>query len=469
MSGHFTRLVLASDVVSAGVELKRGRAPKDLQLWNAEVLDYTLANHKAERAAHSRSFRPTDDEDDESMKKTSRFQLAATELFKFIVFEDGRDVHHCSSDSCCGGYSLAKCKAKAQRLRREVVVASIPERPEPGKWTKLGSALDWQVLARPNGFLQRIWAGAFGKIEVSYTARAEAEEKKAGNKDDTAGGVTLSWHASASKKCKKTSASLADPVDNFDTIALAVALEMQRFLTRQLLKASRDQTDPTRLPMLLDMGSITRSSIVAALQHLSSLAGGASGRLRMIYGDPAYRSRSWRAWCVEHPDLHVRLRNLIFSISAWVYRRFSHFHRSQGRAYLLEDPKNGADFRQSVLEEMSGLDWCCRGRFWTTLLAKSKSDRINKPLTDPWWHWVLFHVMILISWLSSIADTERDHKLSKDILRESSPMKRPTFSAMHTNTRVARLHEAQKFYLRRLLAFTRQHTEEQDRPGAYRP
>ena len=161
----------------------------------------------------------------------------------------------------------------------------------------------------------------------------------------------------------------------------------------------------------------------------------------MIYGDPAYRSRSWRAWCVGHPDLHVRLRNLIFSISAWVYRRFSHFHRSQGRAYLLGDPKNGADFRQSVLEEMSGLDWCCRGRFWTTLLAKSKSDRINKPLTDPWWHWVLFHVMILISWLPSIADTERDHKLSKDILRESSPMKRPTFSAMHTNTRVARLHE----------------------------
>ncbi len=202
-------------------------------------------------------------------RRRPRFELAATELFKFIVFEDGKDVRYCSSDSCCGGYSLAKCKAKAQRLRREVVVASQPERPVQGEWTKLGSALDWQVLARPNGFLLRIWAGAFGKIEVSYTARAEAEEKKAGNKDDTPGGVTLSWHASASKKCKKTTASLADPMDNFDMIALAVALETQRFLTRQLLKASRDQTDPTGCPCCWTWGrsSAVPSSLLRSISH----------------------------------------------------------------------------------------------------------------------------------------------------------------------------------------------------------
>ena len=44
----------------------------------------------------------------------------------------------------------------------------------------------------------------------------------------------------------------------------------------------------------------------------------------------------------------------------------------------------------------------------------------------------------------SVADVERDHKLSKDILHGSSKFSWATFSAMHTNTRLARFHAAAK-------------------------
>ncbi len=251
MSGHFARLVLAGDVVSGEVVMRPGKAPKHLSLYQAEILDYTLSNHKAERAAHSRAFKATDNAHEHDARKMTKFNKSATELSKFIVFEDGQDVHYCGSASCCNNYDLETCKAEARRLRRDVLVPGVPERPEEGKWTKLGSALDFQILSRPNKFMLRAWRGAFGKIEVQYAARAAADAKKAENRPDSQkhqGEATLTWHASASKKCRRTKDSLGDLEHDFNIIALALVLEAQRFLTRHLLKASRDQEDPTVLP-----------------------------------------------------------------------------------------------------------------------------------------------------------------------------------------------------------------------------
>ena len=177
MGGHFTRLGLASDVVSGTVIFRKGRPPKDAVLYSEEMLDFVLANHKAEREAHKRAGHDTRQSvskansraDNETRKADSKFRKSAQEYYKFVYYIDGQDVHFCVRESCCNNYDLSVCTSKAATLRREVLICGQPERPEQGKWTKLGAALDWQLQGRPNGFLKRVWKGVFGRIEVQYT------------------------------------------------------------------------------------------------------------------------------------------------------------------------------------------------------------------------------------------------------------------------------------------------------------
>lgn len=221
--------VLAADVGTASVELKRGDPPQHLIDYNQEMLGYLLCNYKAERRAHTGKHSSSSELHEVI---PSKYRRSAEKFFAFVYLADnGEEVHYCRSTSCCSGYDITVCHAEARKLKREVLLHAMPDKPENGKWTKLGNAIDFQVANRPGKRLHKAWCAAFSHIEVKYQARADADSKKHREKRDQQSGAEtddhpniaeekLSWHACASSRCKKGTASLADPI----AFALATAV-----------------------------------------------------------------------------------------------------------------------------------------------------------------------------------------------------------------------------------------------------
>ena len=210
----------------------RSTPPQFAKDYNEELLSYFRDNHKREKGLHSRKFVKLGAED------TGRHatQIAAR-FYSFVyIDENGDEVHYCPDPKCCRGFGSDVTIKESKKLHRQFMFPAIPERPEQGKWTKLGLCFDWHVHARSGNFLRKAWEPAFRNIQIKYDL--EAANKQTDKAKDAEITGTIDWQSSASSRGKRAAASVKDRTHDFDILALAIVLEGQRFLTGIFLQFS---------------------------------------------------------------------------------------------------------------------------------------------------------------------------------------------------------------------------------------
>lgn len=116
----------------------------------------------------------------------------------------------------------------------------------------------------------------------------------------------------------------------------------------------------------------------------------------------------------------------------------------------LGDPNATIEYRQSLVKRMSRKPSSFRVFFWDMLSATSNAKGFS--LVEPACHFAMHHMSRAFAWLSQVANVERDHRLSKDILQGGKQQKFEHFSAMHVITCARRSLQAEQASLKMQLA-----------------
>lgn len=229
MGGNFVRLVLAVDTgihkyMAAPVRAPPPEGASDLAL---ELADYCVKNYKSFSdtiacdtwsSDEERELIREEDPQQEKAGRRKRFLIRKrhtqyiqtwkdfTEFWNGEIWKAPADPapnrpigpHYCKSPGCCNGYDLAVTHKRAVKVTRELVFRTQPKRPEKGKWTKMGPALDWQLLAQGvlGGLLNLFFEIAFGKLVTSEILRWD-EDRDPDYLLDTA------WHQVLGSRSKK--------------------------------------------------------------------------------------------------------------------------------------------------------------------------------------------------------------------------------------------------------------------------
>ena len=139
MGGHFTRLVSTADCLMCdeqyGIQVIRGKAPKLLAAYNAELCAYVLDNWRQDWAHHRSGTSPKVGK--QAVVIESAFKRAVREYFKFIYISDNKVVHYCSSRSCCKGYNIHVTRKRAPSCLLRLTIP-CPQDPSRANGPSIG-------------------------------------------------------------------------------------------------------------------------------------------------------------------------------------------------------------------------------------------------------------------------------------------------------------------------------------------
>ena len=178
---------------------------------------------------------------------------------------------------------------------------SLPVSPQPKKWTKLGTSLDWHLLnVGCMNMLPRLLPRAFAKFSAPSDGGGGDEEAKpfeflSGDFD---------YHKVESAMYRAYSAGVAAAPFLPSTIIMCIVMEPLRYITKWFLRRSsvarrtRAQLR-SRRPPLCDLMSATSSVFIKVLQYLSFLLTGRAPRLALLWGR---RYDSFSEWASSEPD-----------------------------------------------------------------------------------------------------------------------------------------------------------------------
>lgn len=202
------------------------------------------------------------------------------------------------------------------------MLATQPEVPAPGKWTKLGSVLTFLLMgAHCGGLLEKAYKASMESMPIQ-TAVDKSDDQE--QDIDPALNSSLHWSAVHGKRARNGLALTGLPEVRFRVLVLAVLQEVTRFLTNFHLNAhGRQSRGSTQAPPLLDVVNDEFSPYIMLLQFLSSLLINLSGRVLLVC--PGFkRVCNWESHRLEE----VRVfRRMIMLCSAWIYRRHILFAR----------------------------------------------------------------------------------------------------------------------------------------------
>lgn len=214
-----------------------------------------------------------------------------------------------------------------------LLLATQPEVPAPGKWTKLGSVLSFLLL----GFncCHALGPVFEASVEAMHLVQRKTVDKKEDEDLDPALSSNIYWSKVNGKRAKNALTLTGSPSVRFHVLSLAVAQEVTRFLTNWHLKAnSRQNHASLEAPPLLDVVNPLFSPYILALQYLTSLLRDAGGRVLLVC--PAYSSvLDWEG--CESSDVRV-FRRVIMHVSGWIYRR--HITFAEAPPFSTRVPRN---------------------------------------------------------------------------------------------------------------------------------
>ena len=124
--------------------------------------------------------------------------------------------------------------------------------------------------------------------------------------------------------------------------------------------AARDDTDPSKPPLLMDLTGKNYSLFAAVLQYYATLLvrGSGSGRLMLVWRRLGYKS--FQHWCASAPEQVRYLRRVTLMAAGWVHRR--HWLPIQEAPLCLvsfaDACSTEAEFSQ-LSSRWSGLNQCC--------------------------------------------------------------------------------------------------------------
>ena len=432
MSGHFLRLVQATEpyVRQRMVPPVRGQPPDDPRehQFVDEFVDYFLNNHNSYRSSlngenDARGF-DTDDEEDAGMdwnahvdyserKQAPRHRARLKALQDYMDFFKGSIMggrlgpHYCKDEHCCSGYDREVTNKRAAAIIVALFFATMMQKPEKAKWTKLGPAVDWMlgVSLLAGNILRQLFPFAFGKLLVTVQQHAAGE--------DQAFTSSYRWHAVAGSRAGACRRHLQDQLTTEYLLIEAICIEGIRFLTSWFLMRSslsrryvaRHKGSP---PPICWLTRGTLSPIVRVLEHLSALMAGTSSRLKLIW---ARRYDSFSAWAAAEPRLLSALRRGCASASAWVYQR--HWLSVMRPPFVwagIVDTRRTLAERQGLADRLrnaaeSDLDAPFSAKL-RKCVEKSGMDLMHK-----FWQ----NVLVLWCWIimTSIAPDERKHGRNK--------------------------------------------------------
>jgi hypothetical protein len=104
-------------------------------------------------------------------------------------------------------------------------------------------------------------------------------------------------------------------------VILAIVLECLQYLTCFLLGCSRDDSDPLKPPMLLDLLNPQYSPFVIVLQYIATLLKQSTDEGRLILLWRSQGCKSYKDWCVQQPGQIRLVRRSLLLVSGWVRRR----------------------------------------------------------------------------------------------------------------------------------------------------
>ena len=198
-----------------------------------------------------------------------------------------------------------------------LILKSVPGKPEGGKWTKTAPALDFvNIMTLPSGILNLILE-AGGRAITTHVQNFNGDWS------------SLSYGESQSVRLQDAQELASDPECKHHIKVNSLCLNATRCMHDFFLVASRDLQSPMEPLMFLDYLNPEYSIATAAMQYLSSLACGVSPHLVLLWGGShsslhqwavAQDSRKWTALLTFYMLLtslhrrHICIRQLAINL-----------------------------------------------------------------------------------------------------------------------------------------------------------
>ncbi len=210
-----------------------------------------------------------------------------------------------------------------------VCYRTMPWKPNPKKWTKLGTALDWHLVAVGLNVLGLQLDTAYQEISISASM---SEDINAAPDPELVQDV--SWHELEGKRFRSYRSAVKQPSFLQDVTVLCVVMEPLRYLSRWFLRRSslvrRNFAQARgRPPPLADLAWVAGSPITKVLQYVSHLMTGLASRLILLWHR---KHNSFDEWCIaDHAGL-MKFRHVAHCASALVFQR--HHQQSMNLPWL---------------------------------------------------------------------------------------------------------------------------------------
>ena len=271
-------------------------------------------------------------------------------------------------------------------------LASIPCRPEGGKWTKLGPSLDWACIGQVTGLLRDLIDTGFAPLiaEIDTGTFRDQSQIESGCTQE------LNWHQVSGVRLQ---AGRDIPTEHrkFQTAALIVVSHPTRYLTSWFLRRSADAPRWADVPSFLDLLTLRFSPATVALQFLASVTDGSAPHLLLIAG--ALGLGSWEAFEDQYPDRAKATRCLARNAAAWIDRRIvtPFMCEYQNRVGAVADTRLSIQERSQISEEFHHKRACCIGPAGVRLQALT--GKTLSALFSYEWQCVLRAWTFCMSWI----------------------------------------------------------------------
>lgn len=386
MGTNFMKVVYALPlVVEKNLKIFVGKpalCPEEEQ-YRRQLVEYIVC-HSGEKRRHKRSKKAPATECAHGTETTTQ-QQTRRDVEKLLSvlngsLSDGALVHWCDGPQCCDGYNRKATCGKVVRALIRVVFSRAPSSPEVGKWTKLGASLDTILV----GFLvcriaSVVYPLAFSKgMQDSLSAHSSVIADHSFMQD-------MHWQTVMGKRAKDSIELVTNVEKNLRLLALEIASEPLRILTRVFMSLSSEYPSdhPKSHPALCSMVTDKYSPITAMLQYLSAMCSrDAFGRWVLLLR--ASQCASMKDFWAKHTLLALALRRCLLLVSSWIHaRHYIRFNEFPWRLAKLGDPRLSEVERKGVVGFFAECRLCCIDEHFSRKLrcsgVFSRADELLQP------------------------------------------------------------------------------------------
>ena len=305
-----------------------------------------------------------------------------------------------------------------------VFFAVRPTKPEKGKWTtRVGC---YCFFAKLNS------VGMLGPI-CEFAFRSLAEQTKELQSADGLVNQDLQFSDVQGIRMKalfRIAGDASNVKPRVSSVLAALVEELLSFLTYWFLQSSSptEKDDKCRWPLYFELLREETSPVDFVLRYISSLLIGQAPRLHLVAGTVCCDVAEL---LTDHYDLWCHCRAVFQACGGML----DHHHASWARSKpwdcgILGDCRVSEVVRLGYAERLVGMR-CphCRGKFGHRLCEMAAGD--PKQLLRPAAQNTMYTWGMAVSACLSIADCEREHKVSKTVIGTATNMTWDTFSSSH--------------------------------------